>query len=121
MVDLRVNWIKSVEDTWLGLHTVDLSHSHFDNLSGVYLIWHRGATPHYVRVGQGAIRDRLSSHRNDDEINTYQHLGLSVTWASVPTKQLNGVEAYLAAQCKPLVGERFPNVTPISVNLPTQE
>ncbi len=120
-VQLQVTWIKSTEDTWCGLHTVNLAHNHFNNLSGVYLIWHGGATPHYVRVGQGNIRDRLTQHRTDPSINAYSNLGLFVTWAHVPDSQMDGIEAYLANQCNPLVGERFPNVRQISVNLPGRE
>lgn len=118
---LQVTWIRNTENTWCGLHAVNLAHNHLNNVSGVYLIWHAGPTPRYVRVGQGNIRDRLTHHRTDTAINAYRNLGLLVTWASVPDNHLDGVEAYLANQCNPLVGERFPNVVPISVNLPSRE
>ena len=41
----------------------------------------------------------------------------SVTWAGVPVQFLDGVERYLADRYGPLVGEAFPAVAPIQVNL----
>jgi len=87
-------------------------------MEGVYVIWHGGQTPKTVRVGQGVIKDRLSAHRQDNQIKAYSQHGLFVTWASVPAAERGGVEAYLAAQLNPLVGERFPDVRQIAVNLP---
>ena len=79
----------------------------------------RPRSPRVVRVGQGDIATRLGEHRNDPEILAYAKLGtLRVTWASVPANQRDGVEAYLADTWNPLVGERFPNVAPITVNSP---
>jgi hypothetical protein len=88
------------------------------NTAGVYLIWHGGQQGRWVRVGSGTIKQRLSDHRNNPEILAYQSHGLLVTWATVPANQQEGVEAFLAEQCNPLVGERFPDRTPIPVNLP---
>jgi hypothetical protein len=64
------------------------------------------------------IRDRLAAHRDDPEVQTYSSYTLFVTWAKVATLSKNGVEAYLANTLNPLVGECFPDVTPIQVNLP---
>ena len=115
---MELNWVKCEGDVWCGLNTVNLDHSHFDDLGGVYMIWYGGADGKWVRVGQGLIRDRLRAHRKDAEIQTYATRGLSVTWAQVGSVYRDGVEAYLAQQLNPLVGERFPGATPTSVNLP---
>lgn len=93
---------------------VDLSHPHFDNMEGVYVIWQEGGP--VVRVGQGIIRNRLTAHRNDKTITA--HLPLRVTWASVGTYYRDGVERYLANILKPVVGDAFPDVTPVPVSLP---
>ena len=113
-----LNWIKCQGDVWAPLNTVSLSHSHFDSMDGVYIIWHGGNNSKTVRVGQGNIRNRLEAHRIDPKVQAYTHFGLYVTWASVPEDSYNGVEAYLAQKLNPVVGERFPDVTPIPVNLP---
>lgn len=116
--NMNVNWIKCENNTWCELNTVNLNHDHFEGLRGVYIIWHGGTNPQTVRVGQGFIRGRLASHRNDPQVQAYAYLTLYVTWASVPEAYLDGVEAYLAQSLRPLVGELFPNVLPITVNLP---
>jgi hypothetical protein len=103
---------------WCSLNKVNLSHEHFDDLEGVYIIWHGGPTPKIVRVGQGVIRTRLTAHRQDEEIQAYAGLNLYVTWARVDASSRGGIEAFLADELSPLVGERFPDVPPIPVNLP---
>ncbi|MDD5326821.1 MAG: hypothetical protein PHY02_03290 [Phycisphaerae bacterium] len=115
---MQLNWIKCQGDVWGNLNTVNLAHAHFDSMSGVYVIWHGGGTPRTVRVGQGNIRDRLTAHRSDPDVQKYVGQTLYVTWASVPEASRDGVEAYLADILKPLEGQRFPNSTPIAVNLP---
>ena len=115
---MNVEWIKCKGDKWCTLATVNLQDRHFDGLEGVYIIWHGGSNPATVRAGQGVIRDRLATHRNDREVQAFSHLNLLVTWASVESAYRDGVEAFLADQLNPKVGERFPNRTPIEVNLP---
>jgi hypothetical protein len=97
---------------------VDLGHPHFSGLEGVYIIW-RSADRRVVRVGQGAIADRLSAHRADPLILAHGLTGeLLVTWAQVSPLYRDGVERYLGEYYKPLVGKVFPDVRPILVNLP---
>ena len=115
---MEVNWIKCEGNKWCSLNTVNLDHPHFNNMDGVYIIWHGGTNPATVRIGQGVMKDRLLAHRNDKQIQNYQNLGLYVTWAAVSKQSQDGVEAYLAQQLKPKVGERYPNVTLVCVNLP---
>ena len=115
---MQLNWIKCHGDVWCKLSAVNLAHSHFENMHGVYAIWHGGDNAHTVRVGKGYVRDRLQAHRNDPEVQAYARLGLYVTWASVPAQSQDGVEAYLAQRLTPKVGERFPQAVPAQVNLP---
>ena len=117
-VQLRVVWGKCGSGNWCQLNAVNLQDTAFDGAEGIYVIWHAGANPRTVYVGQGAIRDRLNAHRHDPRIQAYAKLGLYVTWASVPASQRGGVEAYLAAKYDPLVGERRPDDDPVSVNTP---
>jgi hypothetical protein len=51
-------------------------------------------------------------------IQKYASRELFVTWATVEAGKRNGVEAYLSKRYAPLVGERRPAATPISVNSP---
>jgi hypothetical protein len=113
---LALQWIKSRADTWLNLQTMDLST--IGDTFGVYVIWHGGNPSQVVRVGQGDIADRLSSHRGDRDVCAYAQHTLFVTWASVPAHQVDGVERHLADRWSPLVGDAWPNCTPIAVNSP---
>lgn len=115
---MNVYWNKCEGGSWCSLSKVDLTHAHFDGMEGVYVIWHGGPTPKVVRVGQGVIRDRLTAHRQDEEIQAYAGLNLYTTWASVDTRNRDGVEVFLATTLKPLVGDRFPDAAPVQVNLP---
>lgn len=110
---LELKWTKCMGDVWCDFHRVNLSHAHFDNLSGVYVIWSNKIT---VRVGSGIIKDRIADHRNDPQITAFPNL--RVVWAQVNRNQMQGVEKYLSDLLNPKVGERFPNVTPIPVNWP---
>ena len=115
---MNVSWNKCEGDAWCALNKVNLAHEHFNGMEGVYIIWHGGPTPKVVRVGQGVIRERLTAHRQDEEIQAHAGLNLYGTWASVDARNRDGVEVFLANTLKPLVGDRFPDGAPISVNLP---
>jgi len=115
---LTFNWIKCDGNAWCDFFNVNLAHSHFDGMEGVYIIWHDGNQPHAVRVGQGVIRDRIAQHRQDQQILVYRTDGLFVTWASVPAYQRDGIERYLGDRLAPKVGSRLPDAVPIQVNLP---
>lgn len=85
--------------------------------AGVYIIWQANA-PHFaVRVGQGVICQRFSTHRIDQAILQHRNPSLMASWANVEERFRDGVERYLAERLRPLVGERFPDCLPITVNL----
>jgi len=115
---MELQWIKCPGDEWCPLDIVNLDDPFFDNLEGVYIIWHGGDPASTIIVGQGNIREKLTAHRNDSRIYTYNLLGVFVTWASVPEAYRDGIEVYLAQKLNPELGERLPNLTPIEVNLP---
>ena len=115
MSDLKVKWGKCGDDShWCDFKRLKLDSKTFDGLKGVYVIWSAGDT--IVRVGSGIIKDRITEHRKNKEITEYSNL--LVTWAKVSEDKMEGVEKYLADKYEPEVGERFPDETPISVNLP---
>ena len=117
-MEMALRWIKCQGDGWCKLNAVNLQHEHFDNAGGVYMIWHGGKKPAVVYVGQGNIRDRLRFHRNNQKVQNYANIDLFVTWALVGSARRSGVEAYLAAQWRPLAGQDHPDGTPIEVNSP---
>ncbi|MCD4783592.1 MAG: hypothetical protein K8T10_07150 [Candidatus Eremiobacteraeota bacterium] len=115
---LRLNWNGWQGNDWCNLLTVSLDQKQFKYMDGVYIIWRGGQTPKVLRVGQGFIKDRLHAHRNAPEMLRYKPYGLFVTWASVPQNHQDGVERFLSETLKPEVGSRYPNASPIEVNMP---
>ena len=115
---LIVNWQQCEGNVWCSLNAVNINHSHFDNMSGVYIIWHGGARPKVVYVGKGNVRERIQAHRQDKRIQAYASYGLFVTWASVAIGHQRSVEAYLENHWRPKVGERHPEARHIQVNSP---
>jgi hypothetical protein len=118
---LTVQWVQPRFGEWYRLDN-DFSRV---IVTGVYLIWHlagAGQPGRYVKVGQGkngSVGERLSAHKSDPAILAYGRFAdLRVTWASVPTDRVDGVERHLGDNLRPLIGDRFPDVTPIAVNLP---
>ena len=110
---MNLQWVKLKSGEWPNLETVNLENV---TVTGVYVIWN--SLGQAVRVGQGDIVSRLYAHRRDGQILAHKQAGLYVTWAAVPSAYLDGVELYLAQQCNPLVGDRFPKASPLHVNLP---
>lgn len=115
---ITVDWHKCPGDLWCSLVHIDLEDARFQNLEGVYVLWHGGQSPTVVYVGSGRIADRLRAHRADGRIMPYVGLGLGVTWASVAPEDQRGVERFLADAMGPIAGGRYPNADPIAVNLP---
>ena len=123
---LTLNWFsRDGNNQNYQLFGVDLSHPHFHDLEGVYIIWRAGGiTPVGVYVGQGIIKNRLRAHRNNPDILQYYSKvkPLYVAWAEVPWVHRIGVEMYLHEELNPLVGEPPQgNPIPIRVNLPAYE
>lgn len=110
---MQVVWVNCTDGNWCSFNNVNLANEHFNNMLGVYIIW---SNQNVVRVGSGIIRDRIADHRQNHEITRYPNL--KVTWARVSEVNMQGVETFLANTYNPLVGERFPDVRPIQVNLP---
>ena len=115
---MALEWIKCEENQWCNFINLNLSHSHFSGLDGVYIIWHGGQNPWTVYVGQGLIAERLAAHRQEKEILQYSSLGLFVTWAKANANDRDGIELFLAQKLQPRVGHRYPSANPIPVNLP---
>lgn len=62
---------------------------------------------------------RLMAHRADPSITRHNKSGtLYVTWAAVQAGLLDQVERFLADQYGPTEGDRYPDVSPLAVNLP---
>lgn len=118
---MQLKWIKCQGSVWCKLNSVNLDHEHFKNMHGVYIIWHGGTTPRVVCLGQGHIKECLTKHRSNPQIQRYDNLDLYVTWAAVPEEHRNGVKSYLANSWNPIVPVPPQQTSsPITVNSPWQ-
>ncbi len=113
-------WNRCDDEAWAELNAVDLDHPHFQDLEGVYLIWHGGPAPQPVRVGQGSIRERLAYHRADPSVQAFAGQTLFVSWARAEKLLRDGIERYLVEALKPKVASPPPEAAIIEVNLPGQ-
>jgi len=98
---MKLTWMKYPAGGWSQLNDLNLRAPQFDNLEGVYVIWHGVETGAYVRVGQGKIREKLQFHKMDPEVQAFKALSLFVTWTSVLEKFRDGVEAFLVKELRP--------------------
>lgn len=108
-------WQKCVNGDYCNFWSVNLDHSHFDNLEGIYLIWIGNKM---LYVGQGVIKDRIAAHRTESDFTKYWGQDVRVTWCGLDNAYRDGVERYLANHYTPEIGLTHPDVNPISVNLP---
>ena len=120
-MDMEIRWRK-----WYVLHEIDLSNEYMRDTTGVYVIayWNDSGKRVTVRVGQGVIWDRIKSHRENYDIMKHGRAGthqtLCVTWAEVSSSVMRDeVERFLGETLHPIEGERFPDVYPVVVNLPS--
>ena len=106
----NLEWLTSTSGLWCSLTTLNLDSV---DVTGVYVIWGMRT----VYVGQGVVRDRLAQHLRDQRIMADPNL--LVTCAAVWSQaDRDGIERYLANVLDPAVGDGWPDVTPIPVNLP---
>ena len=122
---VSVVWMKNSQNgQWFDLLRLNLDSSYFENKEGVYVIWYTNSTAaKVIRIGQGLIGMRLREHKSNPQVRQYENFGaLKATWAvadgvQLTKNELDGVENFLADTYNPIIGERFPEVLPISVNL----
>ena len=119
----RIDWGIPESGVWRPLS------SDFSDVDGTGIYIVRQTDGPAVVVGQGEVKDSLSTLRKDPRVLRHDSPGspLLATWAIVAgmkqTKmlysgQLDGIERYLAETLKPLIGKRYPDVPPVPVPLP---
>lgn len=113
----QLQWIKSLDNKWLDFTRLNLSQVHG---TGVYVIWHGGANPRVVRVGQGSFSHDFAHHRQDTQLMWHASQGpLFVTWAEVAAEEHRaGIETYLVQQFSPLLVHQMQQVAPLPVYSP---
>jgi len=118
---LGVDWIKRRDgdgQQWCDLYRIPVTHEHFNDVAGVYVIWHNGRNP-VLRVGQGYIRTELSTLKLDPRIRSIAaDSPVFASWAQVQRALRDGVERHLIEMLGPQIVTDVPKAEPIAVNLP---
>lgn len=114
---MHIGWCKCILQSDCRLNLINLSHHHFDNLIGVYVIWCGKNKTRIIYVGKGNIRGKLIEMKSDKKVQKYGP-DLFVTWAAVPFELLDGVESFLCTELNPEIYNTSNPVSLISVNLP---
>jgi hypothetical protein len=114
---MKINWCKCILQSNCRLNLLKLKNEHFDNLTGVYVIWSGYDMINVVCVGKGIIRDELIKKKIDKKILMYGP-DLFVTWAAVPEFSLDGVEAFLYKELNPIIYQNISGRDFTTVNLP---
>lgn len=113
-----VHWNTCRGNAWANLFGVDLNHAHFNNLRGIYIIWHGGKDQRTLKVGQGPLRARLEAERRDPTVLSCKDLGVFVSWIVVPVALADGIERFLIETLRPRVMPALPTAPAMAVNLP---
>lgn len=121
---LNVKWETCGDsNAWCNLNLISFSSPSFYNeqeggtVDGVYIIWDE-KKKQVVRVGSGNLQDRIQKHSKEDWARN--NTNLKVTFIRIDDENIMlGVENYLGYVFEqPTIGERFPDVTPVGINLP---
>jgi hypothetical protein len=114
---LKLDWQFHPYGGWWSFDDLDAAQVAWRDIFGIYIVAaNDGRT---IRLGQGDVVPRLRVHKNDRSICNPSFGSLWITCASVGRMCVSGVERFLANELSPVVGEAFPDVGPIPVNLPT--
>ena len=117
-----VLWARPVRGGWHSFKWTNLKS--LGMAEGIYILWYpeTDIRPFQVMyVGQGIIRNRIDHHRGQHSriLDKVVARHLRLTWAVVPSiADRNAIERYLSETLRPLVGEVWPDVLPMQVNLP---
>lgn len=114
---MNIDWCKCILQSRCRLNSLNLKNDYFNNRLGVYVIWSGNDKSNIVSIGKGIIRDELVKMKIDKSVQEYGP-DLFVTWAEVPKDSLEGVEAFLNSELKPLDFHIINCGDPITVNLP---
>ena len=111
----HLTWLFQADGHWWPFRDLNTRYPSWSHLYGVYVIANNAGA---VKVGQGQIMDRLYRHQDDPRISHPSRGLLSVTWAAVRVRYVDGVKRYLANELVPFIGDAYPDVEPIPVSLP---
>ena len=113
-----IEWYKCRGGVWCELFKLDLTHKYLDTNDCVYVIWSGMTTRNILKVGSGNIKNEFAKQKKELAIMAFQHHGVYVAWAEVPSGRKNGIEHYLYEKLSPKLPSSAPKGLKTKVNLP---
>ena len=100
-----VQWHHDVRGYYPRLLRIRPNHDGLDGTGGVYVLWHRGATPHWLYVGAtDDLAQAIERARDNDDVLKWEpHGGVYLTWAPIKPEFRDGVVNYLRANIAPMI------------------
>ncbi|CCQ74938.1 hypothetical protein [Magnetospira sp. QH-2] len=115
-------WVRAPDGQFWRLADVIPEEIGLMGMSGVYVIWHGGVQPEWLRAGRSEnLGIPLADARLDSQIREYEPRGgIWVTWSAVRKEFQAGVVSYLIRTMNPLLPDPRADASaePIPVRLP---
>ncbi len=117
-----IAWVRNRNGNFSKLVTLDAARAGVTG-GGVFVIWHSGAKPKWVMVGESDnLAQTIDGLRDDMELLEYDARGgLFIAWALIKPEYRPGIVKYLRKSMKPLLERGAPideKVAPIPVIAP---
>ncbi len=99
------HWVRDPDGRFWRLADVRPDEFGLARLSGVYVVWHGGVQPQWLRVGRAQnLALVLTEVRNDGALRAHEDRGgLWVTWSAVRPEFQDGVVSHLMRSLDPLL------------------
>lgn len=118
-------WVRTPKGSFYRFNTFNPETAGIRGIGGVYVVWHSGARPRWVAVGQAVdLAKALDALLDDDEVMSHSIAGLYVTWAPIKPEYRAGVVKYLAEAMSPVVAPpdpKDPKIEPVPVLTPGEK
>ena len=100
-------WAKSGKGRFHRFMRLDPEAQGLSGVGGVFVVWHAGAKPKWVRVGRsGDLAATFHQLTEDDGVMAYESSGgLYVTWSLIRPEFRDGVVRFLSDRFDPLLGD----------------
>lgn len=117
---LEVDWHKCEGNIWCSLYRIDANHKNLSGFTGLYLIWSGKfeGERNVLITGYGDIRKAILHYKEDIAVKAFEHLGVFISWADVPSSKKKSVINYLIKTLSPKMTTKLEKGGETEVNLP---
>lgn len=117
---MEVEWHKCHGNIWCNIFKVDSQHKNIRGFNAQYILWSgkfQGEQNTLV-VGYGDISKAVEKYREDIAIKAFEHLGVFITWADIPSSKRKQIHNYLLRKLSPTMTKEKMKGGELEINLP---